>query len=161
MKQILYYSWNGKTRHCAQTAGRLLNAPVTEIVERCPRKKGVLGFLRAGYEASKQKHADIQMLPSLDGEMVVLVFPVWASKTPPAINTALRTLDFAGRQVVAIITMGGPTKHIPCYDIVGDLVRQRGGALAGIIPVVTGRTEEDQWDADIRQGLARLGLLTV
>jgi len=159
MKQILYYSWNGKTRICAGAAAKLLHAGLTEIQERYPRKKGFFGFLRSGYEATKQKTAEIQMLPALTADTVVLAFPVWASKTPPAVNTALRTLDFNGRRVIAIITMGGAAKQIPCYDILTEQVQQRGGTVAAIIPVVTGGTSEEQWEATLKRELTRLGEL--
>lgn len=157
MTHIFYYSWGGKTKRCAEMTAALLNGALTEIKERTLRKKSIFGFLKSGYEAAKQKPSEIEALPAVSGDRIILAFPIWAGKTPPAINTTLKTLDFTNRQVTVIMTMGGRNTSLPAVDMVRNQIAQRGGLEASFISVVTGGTTEEKWENTLRRELEKQG----
>ncbi len=159
MTHVFYYSWGGKTRTCAQTVARMLGCNITEITEAMPRKKSILGFLRSGYEASTMKTSEIKTLPAVEEDRIILAFPIWAGKIPPAVNTALRTLDFKDRNVVVINTMGGEPKNLPAVDLARTQILQRGGAQVDFIAIVTSRSSEDAWKSKLTRDLTQLKII--
>lgn len=159
MTHIFYYSWSGKTRTCAEDVAGLLKCTLTEITEAVPRKKSIFGFLKSGYEASTLKTSEIKTLPAIDADRIILAFPIWAGKIPPAVNTALKTLDFRGRNVIVINTMGGEPKSVPGIELARKQIKQRGGAEVDFIAIVTGRTSEEMWKSKLRRDLAQLNVL--
>lgn len=159
MTHIFYYSWGGKTRTCAQAVAGMLACNITEITETVPRKKSILGFLRSGYEATKMKTAEIMTLPAVEVDQIILAFPIWAGKIPPAVNTALRTLEFKDRNVIVINTMGGEPKNLPAVELTRAQIMQRGGADVKFIAVVTGGTREVEWKSKLTRDLAQLKVI--
>lgn len=156
MTHILYYSWSGKTRACAENVAQMLQCSITEIKETLPRKKSILGFLKSGYEASRLKTSEIRTLPALEEDQIILAYPIWAGKIPPAVNTALRTLDFKDRRVLVINTMGGKPKSLPAVELARTQIMQRGGLEVTFISVVTGRVPEEVWKSKLQKDLTRL-----
>lgn len=159
MSHVYYYSWSGKTRYCADAAARILNCGITEIIETLPRKKSILGFLRSGYEASTQKTSEIRALPDVEVDHIILAFPIWAGKAPPAVNTTLRTLNFSNRRVLVLNTVSGESKSIPSDELVRSQIVQRGGSEVSFIRIVTSRSSEADWESTLRRELAKLKLI--
>lgn len=159
MTHIFYYSWSGKTRTCAEAAARMLSCGITEILERIPRKKSILGFLKSGYEASIQRSSQIMPLPDKEVDMIVLAFPIWAGKIPPAMNTALQTLNFKDRKVLVINTMGGESDSFPGQELARSMIMQRGGLEVSFIRIATGRSSEVNWEHRLRTELKRLNFI--
>lgn len=159
MTHIYYYSWSGKTKYCAEAVAGLLKCGITEIVEVSPRKKSIFGFLKSGYEAAIQKTSEIVALPAFNGEQIVLAFPIWAGKIPPAVNTALQTMDFKDYKVLIINTMGGEAKSNPGDDIVRNKIIKGGGSDVAFIRIVTGRYSEGIWKNMLRNELKRMNLI--
>lgn len=156
MTHVIYYSWSGKTRHCAELAAGIIQCGITEIVEVVPRKRSLWGFLKSGYEASTEKTSEIKPLVTPEADTLVLAFPVWAGKIPPAVNTALRTLDVSGRKVVVINTMSAEDKTFPGIALAQDLLTRRGAAAVNFIAITTGRYPEEIWDATLQRKLAQV-----
>ncbi len=159
MHHIYYYSWFGKTRFCAEAAARILNCGVTEIIEVVPRKKGVFGFLKSGYEASREKTSEIRELPDFEGDWIILAYPIWAGRIPPAINTTLEKLNVTGRRVLVINTMGGESESIPAVDQVRNCILGQGGTDVSFIRITTGRSAEKDWENVLTRELKRLELI--
>lgn len=154
--QIFFYSWSGKTRTCAEISKKILKGELIEITEVKARKRGIWGFIKSGYEASKNWVSEINPLPETQGDTVVLAFPVWASKLPPAVHGALNIMGFNNKNVIVITTMGGAAKDLPCYEIVRNVMKCKGALGVTFIPVVTGGTSEEQWEALLKRELLKV-----
>lgn len=159
MTQIVFYSWSGKTKHCADIAARLLGSSPREIVETIPRKKSILGFLKSGYQASKEKVSEIHPIGTLEGDQLVLAFPIWAGKMPPAINSALAQIDFTNKRVLVINTMGGESKTIPSNQLTRDIIVQRGGTVVGFVAIVTSRSVPEALEMQVKAALEHYGFI--
>ncbi|MCD6551226.1 hypothetical protein [Thermotoga sp.] len=86
---VAFYSRDGHTRKVAKLIAKRLNADIDEIEDKKPRK-GLIGFLIAGYDATRGKTTEITFSkdPS-DYEIVILGSPVWNGRLTPAVRTYL------------------------------------------------------------------------
>ncbi len=128
---VVYYSRTGNSKFVAEKISAELNADVEEVVDLKSRR-GWLGFLRAGYDATVGKDTKIektQKLPN-DYDVVVVGTPVWNSRLTPAIRTYLKENDLAGKNVAVFSTNEGRGNEktlamlrslIPQGNIVGEL----------------------------------------
>ena len=86
---IAFYSRSGTTKRVAQEVAKALNADVDEVIDKKSRK-GILGFLRAGYDATRGKTTEIEFEKDPSGyDLVVIGTPVWNGRVTPAIRTYL------------------------------------------------------------------------
>ncbi|ASJ11291.1 flavodoxin [Thermococcus sp. P6] len=86
---VVFYSRTGNTRKAAKIMAEVLNADVDEVIDK-KNRRGILGFLRAGYDATRGKTTEIEFQrdPS-DYDLVVIGSPTWNSRVTPAIRTYL------------------------------------------------------------------------
>ncbi|RLF82909.1 flavodoxin [Thermococci archaeon] len=86
---VVFYSRSGTTKRVAQEVTKALNADVDEVIDKKSRK-GILGFLRAGYDATRGKTTEVgfEKDPS-DYDLVIVGTPVWNGRVTPAIRTYL------------------------------------------------------------------------
>ncbi|USS39877.1 flavodoxin [Thermococcus aggregans] len=86
---VVFYSRRGTTKRVAQEIAKALNADVDEVIDKKPRK-GILGFLRAGYDATRGKTTEIEFEKDPSKyDLVVIGTPVWNGRVTPAIRTYL------------------------------------------------------------------------
>jgi len=86
---VVFYSQSGATRRVAQEVAKALNADVDEVIDKKSRK-GVLGFLRAGYDATRGKTTEIEFEKDpYDYDLVIVGTPIWNGRVTPAIRTYL------------------------------------------------------------------------
>ncbi|MFA4647290.1 flavodoxin [Pyrococcus kukulkanii] len=86
---IVFYSRSRTTKRIAQEVAKALNADIDEIIDKKPRK-GILGFLIAGYDATMGKTTEIEFEKDpLSYDLVVIGTPVWNGCVTPAIRTYL------------------------------------------------------------------------
>ena len=86
---VVFYSRSGTTKRVAQEVAKALNADVDEVIDKKPRN-GILGFLIAGYDATKGKTTEIEFEKDPSGyDLVVIGTPVWNGRVTPAIRTYL------------------------------------------------------------------------
>ncbi|MFA4639824.1 flavodoxin family protein [Pyrococcus kukulkanii] len=86
---IVFYSRSRTTKRIAQEVARALNADIDEIIDKKPRK-GILGFLIAGYDATMGKTTEIEFEKDPSSyDLVVIGTPVWNGRVTPAIRTYL------------------------------------------------------------------------
>ena len=86
---VVFYSRSGTTKRVALDVAKALNADIDEVIDKKSRK-GILGFLRAGYDATRDKTTEIEFEkdPS-DYDLVIIGTPVWNGRVTPAIRTYL------------------------------------------------------------------------
>ena len=86
---IAFYSRSGTTKRVAQEVAKALNADIDELIDKKSRK-GILGFLRAGYDATRGKTTEIEFEKDpYDYDLVIVGTPIWNGRVTPAIRTYL------------------------------------------------------------------------
>ncbi|AMM54857.1 flavodoxin family protein [Pyrococcus kukulkanii] len=86
---IVFYSRSRTTKRIAQEVAKALNADIDEIIDKKPRK-GIIGFLIAGYDATMGKTTEIEFEKDPSSyDLVVIGTPVWNGRVTPAIRTYL------------------------------------------------------------------------
>ena len=105
---VVYYSRTGTTRKVAQLMAAALGAELDEIRETTSRS-GVLGYLRACYDAVTKRSAPILTGKKNPGnyDLVIIGTPVWASAVPPPVRTYLTTAKGQLPAVAFFCTLGG------------------------------------------------------
>lgn len=111
---VIYYSRTGVTRKAAEAIGETLrnlgvnNVEIEEIVETRSRK-GVLGFLGAGRDATLKRAAVIEPIEADVGsfDVVVIGTPVWAFTCATPVRTFCDRHGKEAKQVAFYCTMGG------------------------------------------------------
>ena len=86
---VTFYSRDGHTKRAAEIIAKALNADIDEIKDKKPRK-GIIGFLRAGYDATRGKTTEINFSKNpADYDIVIIGSPVWNGRVTPAVRTYL------------------------------------------------------------------------
>lgn len=94
---VVYYSRTGATRKVAEKIAFLLGSDIGEIVD-LKNRKGVFGFLSAGYSAFTRKLTEIKA-PEKDPsayDLIVVGTPIWAGNITPAARTYLSRIAVEG-----------------------------------------------------------------
>ncbi len=111
---VVYYSRTGVTRKAAEAIGEALrnvgadNVQIEEITEPKSRK-GALGWLMAGRDATLKRPAAIQPIKADVGSFDVIVIgtPVWAFTCATPVRTFCQEHGREAKQVAFFCTMGG------------------------------------------------------
>ena len=105
---IYYYSRTKNTKTVAKDLGELLNCPIEEIID-WKKRKGITKFIISGYEAMKGKETKIAPITKepKDYKHIIIGFPVWASKIPPAIRTFINLYKKDIKSISLFCTQGG------------------------------------------------------
>ncbi len=85
---IVYYSRTGNNEMLAKILQEKLGCEIEKIEEYINRK-GVLGFLRSGMQATFKKMSEIKPIKNdpKDYDLVVVVSPIWAGHIPSPVRT--------------------------------------------------------------------------
>jgi flavodoxin len=106
-KIVVYYSRTGNTRFVAEKIAEVLKADLCEVIDK-KKRKGRLGFITGGYDATREKLTKITVSKSIeDYDLVIVGSPVWAGKITPAIRTFLVSNDFSGKDFAFFLTQDG------------------------------------------------------
>jgi flavodoxin len=111
MKTLLvFYSRDGHTKTIAEATAAAIQADIEEITEPTPRA-GLVGWLRAGKDASLKKITEINQTSKNpnDYEVIVIGTPIWAFTMVPAIRTWItqNAAALKSKKLVFFTTMGG------------------------------------------------------
>lgn len=85
---VVYYSRSGITREAAVKLSAELKCDIEEIYDTSNRK-GILGFLKSGRDAMKERATVIKELKynPRNYDIIIIGTPVWASNMTPAVRT--------------------------------------------------------------------------
>ena len=92
MKTLLvYYSRTGNTRKIANTISESIECDIEEIVEK-DKRKGIIGYLKSGYQASRGKaeHIEDSKYKISNYDLLIIGTPVWAGKMSVPVRTYLK-----------------------------------------------------------------------
>lgn len=120
---VVFYSRSGTTKRVAQEVAKVLNADVDEVVDKKPRN-GILGFLIAGYDATKGKTTEIEFQkdPS-EYDLVVIGTPVWNGRVTPAIRTYLLQNRGKIKNAAFFCTCAG--RHGKCLEQMEEILGKK------------------------------------
>lgn len=162
---IAYYSWIGSTKVVCDYVANQTGIPIVRIEEVKPRPLGnIMGAAMGAFFGlhSRLKPMDFQMV---DVKTLILGSPVWAGKTPPAINAFFKKASFSGKDVWILMTMGDDKPPLEMITALASRIERRGGTLKGLIPFRTHwdvetnvPITEDEIRAQADQFLIRAGL---
>jgi flavodoxin len=105
---VVYYSRTGKTRYVAERISEKLGAEIEEIID-LKNRRGALGFIIAGYDATRGKDTMIakpQKSPK-DFDLIIIGTPVWNGRPTPAVRTYLKNSDLNRKKVAVFCTNEG------------------------------------------------------
>jgi flavodoxin len=133
---VVFYSRTGNTRFMAEKVAAELSADTEEVVD-LKNRRGWLGFIRAGYDATRGNVTKIQKTQksSWDYDLIVVGTPVWNSRLTPAIRTYLKENDLSQKRIALFSTNEGRGSEktlammkslIPNGDVVGELGITKG-----------------------------------
>ena len=105
---VVYYSLTGITQGVAQRIAAQCACESERIVDIHPRR-GVVGYLRSGYEALARTTPSIAPAARDPGDygLVILGAPVWAGRLAAPMRSYLRAHAGRFRAAAAFCTMGG------------------------------------------------------
>lgn len=105
---IVFYSNTGNTLKLAKVLADKLESETLEIKDRRNRK-GLIGFLRAGFDAITSNVTIIEdfNLKFADYDLVIIGTPIWAGRLTPAIRTFLIGNSEVLPKVAFFATHGG------------------------------------------------------
>jgi flavodoxin len=113
---VVFYSRTGFTRRIAKEIAEACGADVEEVRDVRSRR-GPLGFLRSGYEASTRKRAKIKdtTFDPAQYDLVVIGTPVWAGNVASPIRAYVAAQHDRLTAVALFCTMGGqnPSRTLP------------------------------------------------
>lgn len=133
--KVVYFTRTGTSKRIAEKIASELSCDHIEITDGM-NWKGIFGFIRGGYYASKDKAVDIKLSKEVgDYDELVVVSPLWAGGTSPAIRTFLKNVPL--EKVNLLITSNGSSaKDRSGYKCVKDIIRSKGNEDAVISELV-------------------------
>jgi len=106
---IAYYSRTGNTKKIAELISNSLNCEYEEIIDVKKRTGFIIGFLKCGYSATREKLTsikEVQKNPELY-DLVILGTPIWNKRMTPAIRTYISDNKGKFKKVAFFCTEGG------------------------------------------------------
>lgn len=105
---VVYYSRKGTTKKIGELISTEANWESEEIIDT-KKRKGFIGFLKSGKDATLKKLAnikEIQKNPELY-DLIILGTPIWNRRMTPAIRTYITEFKNSIQDVAFFCTEGG------------------------------------------------------
>ena len=106
---LVFYSRTGRTKKIAELISTEMNCEYEEILDTKKRKGFIIGFIKCGLAATREKLTiikEIQKDPKLY-DAVILGTPIWNKRMTPAIRTYITENKNRFKSVAFYCTMGG------------------------------------------------------
>lgn len=136
---VLYYTRSGRSQKVAENIARGLKADIQEIV---PLKgyKGLFGFIRAGFQATRGKIPAIKPLDKDLAAYDLIIFgtPIWGSRMASPLRTAITENKPKIKKYAFYCTAGGAEQEKVFTDV----------QLVGFAPVATMEVQSMEVDKD-------------
>lgn len=122
--KVVYFTRTGTSKRIAEKIANKLSCDIIEITDDI-NWKGIIGFIKGGYYASKNKDVDIKMSKKIETfDELVVVSPLWAGNVVPAIKVFLKSTPI-DRVNLVITSNGSIIKNRSGYKSVSDIVKSR------------------------------------
>ncbi len=106
---IVFYSRTSNTKKIGEIISDSLNCEYEEIIDVKKRKGFIVGFLKCGYAATREKLTtikEVQKNPELY-DLIILGTPIWNKRMTPAIRTYISDNKGKFKKVAFFCTEGG------------------------------------------------------
>ncbi|MFX0142560.1 MAG: flavodoxin family protein [Candidatus Hodarchaeota archaeon] len=106
---VVFYSRTGTTKKIAELISKSINCELEEIIDTKKRTGFIIGFLKSGYAAMKEKLTIIEKIqknPELY-DLIILGTPIWSSNMTPAIRTYISENKSKFKNIAYFCTEGG------------------------------------------------------
>jgi flavodoxin len=105
---IVYYSRTGNTRMIAEEIAKHLKADIEEVKDT-QNRKGIIGYLRSGYQANRKKLTSLEKPVNnpTEYDLIIIGTPIWAGKMSVPIRTYLNQFKDEIEQMAIFCTYGG------------------------------------------------------
>jgi flavodoxin len=145
---IACYSFTGNSLAVAEELQKNINADITRIEpvnDRWYVIKAVHAYLEKKWPI-KPCTTDLS-----DYDFLVVCSPVWASRTPPAVNQYLAELEnVAGKKFAALVTMGGNGSQIATTQITMALESQ-GMEFVDELQLTGNELKSGEWSVQVEE----------
>ena len=122
---VVFFTRTNTSKRVAEKISNKLSCELIQITDN-KNWKGILGFIKAGYFSSNNKHVDIQVHGNLDAvDEYIVVAPLWAGGLAPATKTLLKTIPIDKVHLV-VISIGNHVKNRSGYNSVVDIKKMYG-----------------------------------
>jgi len=111
---VVYYSRSGNTRFVAEKISQEIGGDIEEIIDK-KRRKGSLGFVLAGFDATRGRKTDIAEMKKSpeDYDLIVVGTPMWNKRITPAVRTYLENNKFSEKKVALFCTnLGSQSERV-------------------------------------------------
>ena len=105
---VVYYSRSGNTRFVAEKISQKIGGDIEEVIDK-KRRKGPLGFVIGGFDATRGRKTDIAEMKKSprDYDLIVVGTPMWNKRITPAVRTYLEDNKFSEKRVALFCTNNG------------------------------------------------------
>ena len=138
--RVLYFTRSGNSKRIAEKIAGKAGCGVSVITDD-KSWKGIIGFLRGGYYASRFKTTDVTVSPETDFgayDRILIVGPVWAGNAAPAVYSLLLTeKENLGKICLVLSSGGGDT------DAVFGRLEKKIGAIPYKFGIPQNKADED------------------
>ena len=149
---VVYHTRTGHTKKLAEEIAKKLGADIEEIVD-AKNRKGIIGWILAGRDATKQRMASIapaQHDPA-QYDLVAVGTPIWAWTMTPAIRTYLTRHKASLKKVAFFCTMGG-SGGAKAFSFMEELCGQKPAAALELnMKELSSGNYSDKLDAFVAQ----------
>ena len=122
---VVFFTRTNTSKRVAEKIADILSCSVTPIKDNL-NWKGFLGFIKAGYYSSLDKHVDIEIPGGLESsDEYIAVAPLWAGGLAPAMRTFLKTIPLEKVHLV-VTSLGNHLKNRSGYRSVSDITKKTG-----------------------------------
>jgi hypothetical protein len=134
---VIFYSASGNCAIAGKALAEKLSACLIELKERKTKDMSRVNaaFIFAGMRASLGMRSRLMGQPwrnAAEADELHIIFPIWASKPVPAVNTFVARCDFNGKRVALYAVQADPSDTAkPCRDKLAAGITARGGGIIG------------------------------
>ena len=119
---VVFFTRTNTSKRIAEKISNKLSCEVIQITDDI-NWKGVLGFIKAGYYSSMNKHVEIQVHGNFDTvDEYIVVAPLWAGGLAPTARTFLKTIPIDKVHLV-VTSIGNHVKNRSGYKSVRDITK--------------------------------------
>lgn len=145
---VTYYSRSGTTRKLAEAIAAGLGCDI-EAIEDTRNRKGLLGYLSAGFDASTGRLTRLKPLQKspADYDLVAVGTPVWAGTVSAPVRTYL-TQNAARLPKVAFFLTGGDAKQ---EKAPAQMAQSAGKQPQATLAVTSAQVDKGEYAGEVKR----------